>query len=194
VRRTALEASKTRAALLDAALFAFAENGVGNTRLADIATRAGLTRGALYHHFHDKETLFSAVLEECWTAVATPVWSELGDDAHSLDHVEAFLTVWINHLRQDERFRALLTILVNTPISPNSEEHLALAQALSGIKDRLATVLESCRAEAPASFDPDAVARHLVAWLCGTSVIAAAALDLLPLDGRSALEGLLPSA
>lgn len=54
----------TRRALLDTARELFAENGFGATRTEEIVQRAGLTRGALYHHFRDKEDLFRAVFEE----------------------------------------------------------------------------------------------------------------------------------
>jgi AcrR family transcriptional regulator len=54
----------TRRALLDTARELFAENGFQATRTEDIVQRAGLTRGALYHHFRDKEDLFRAVHDE----------------------------------------------------------------------------------------------------------------------------------
>jgi AcrR family transcriptional regulator len=54
----------TRRALLDTARQVFADNGFQATRTEEIVRRAGLTRGALYHHFRDKEDLFRAVHEE----------------------------------------------------------------------------------------------------------------------------------
>jgi AcrR family transcriptional regulator len=54
----------TRRALLDTARTLFADVGFQATRTEDIVQRAGLTRGALYHHFRDKEDLFRAVFEE----------------------------------------------------------------------------------------------------------------------------------
>ena len=54
----------TRRALLDTARQLFAEKGLQATRTEDIVQRAGLTRGALYHHFRDKEDLFRAVHDE----------------------------------------------------------------------------------------------------------------------------------
>ena len=54
----------TRRALLDTARQVFADNGFQATRTEEIVQRAGLTRGALYHHFRDKEDLFRAVHEE----------------------------------------------------------------------------------------------------------------------------------
>ena len=54
----------TRRALLDAARSLFAERGYHGTAAEEIVQRAGLTRGALYHHFEDKKDLFRAVVDE----------------------------------------------------------------------------------------------------------------------------------
>ena len=62
--RKAAQVENTRRALLDAARELFTEHGYGATRTEEIVQRAGVTRGALYHHFRDKEDLFRAVLED----------------------------------------------------------------------------------------------------------------------------------
>jgi AcrR family transcriptional regulator len=61
--RRAEHIADTRAALLDAARELFAEDGYAGTGTEDIVARAGLTRGALYHHFRDKPGLFRAVMD-----------------------------------------------------------------------------------------------------------------------------------
>jgi AcrR family transcriptional regulator len=64
-RRTqAQRRAATRRALLDAARSLFAEKGYHETTAEEIVRRAGLTRGALYHHFEDKKDLFRAVVDE----------------------------------------------------------------------------------------------------------------------------------
>lgn len=63
-RRTQRERSeKTVEVLLDAARRCFAERGFLETSLEAVATEAGVTKGALYHHFESKQSLFRAVYE-----------------------------------------------------------------------------------------------------------------------------------
>lgn len=59
----AQRAEATRAALITAARDLFARDGYGATGTEAILERAGMTRGALYHHFADKQALFAAVCE-----------------------------------------------------------------------------------------------------------------------------------
>ena len=58
----------TVTALLDAALELFADRGFGATSIPDICARAGLTKGAFYSNFTDKEALFLALLDRSWAA------------------------------------------------------------------------------------------------------------------------------
>ena len=62
-RRQVDRSAVTRAALLGAAQRRFAAHGFARTAREDIVRDAGVTRGALYHHFGSKEALFRAVFE-----------------------------------------------------------------------------------------------------------------------------------
>jgi AcrR family transcriptional regulator len=52
----------TRRTLVDAARRLFARGGYAGTSLDQVCKQAGVTKGALYHHFRNKEDLFAAVL------------------------------------------------------------------------------------------------------------------------------------
>lgn len=55
-------AHETRARILEGAAASFAENGFAGATVADILTRSGVTKGALYFHFETKEEVADAVL------------------------------------------------------------------------------------------------------------------------------------
>jgi AcrR family transcriptional regulator len=62
--RRAMSIEATRAALINVARKHFARDGYSRAELARIAADAGVTTGAIYHHFANKKALFQAVAEE----------------------------------------------------------------------------------------------------------------------------------
>lgn len=71
--RKAEQSEATRAALLAAARTLFTERGFADTSTEEIVRRAGVTRGALYHHFKDKAELFAAVFEMVESEVTSKI-------------------------------------------------------------------------------------------------------------------------
>jgi AcrR family transcriptional regulator len=63
-RRQADRSARTRGALVGAARELFAEKGFAATSRDEIAARAAVTRGALYHHFDSKTAVAAAVVAE----------------------------------------------------------------------------------------------------------------------------------
>lgn len=52
------ELNEKKQHILDAAISVFIENGFEETSMRQIASAAGLTTGAIYHHFKNKDELF----------------------------------------------------------------------------------------------------------------------------------------
>jgi TetR/AcrR family acrAB operon transcriptional repressor len=163
----------------DAALLTFADKGAGATTLADVAIRAGVTRGAVYHHFRDKNELYATVLTESWEALTEPVWAALAGAGPVPERLTRFRAAWLRRLRTDERFRALLTISVNDSMPMDEAVATAKARGLAEWRDRLIRLLTE-----PGERPKTGLATDVLAWLCGTAVLAATDLTLLPREPR----------
>lgn len=64
VNKKVAQGVSTRASLLAAGRTLFGASGFGDTSIEEIAAAAGVTKGALYHHFAGKDVLFRAVYEQ----------------------------------------------------------------------------------------------------------------------------------
>jgi AcrR family transcriptional regulator len=64
VREPQAKGETTRLALVAAARRLFGDQGFAATPVDEIVREAGVTKGALYHHFRDKDDLFRAVVED----------------------------------------------------------------------------------------------------------------------------------
>ncbi len=64
--------SRTRAALIEAAATVIGEKGYDRASLEEIAARAGMTRGAVYGNFKNKEELFLAIIAARWQPIIPP--------------------------------------------------------------------------------------------------------------------------
>jgi AcrR family transcriptional regulator len=69
-------AASTRRALLDAAATLLDLGGTEAVTLREVGARAGVTRGAPYRHFADKDSLL--------TAIAAESWERTGDQVHAV--------------------------------------------------------------------------------------------------------------
>lgn len=95
-RKTQAERSQsTRGALLEAARSLFAERGYAKVGTEEIVRAAGVTRGALYHHFGGKPELLGAVYEQIEAEIADEVGAGARPGAGALetlrDGAERFL-------------------------------------------------------------------------------------------------------
>ncbi|MGE5769172.1 MAG: TetR/AcrR family transcriptional regulator [Betaproteobacteria bacterium] len=81
--------------LTEAALGLFVEKGFAATRLEDVATRAGVSKGTLYLYFDSKEALFKAVIEEgIMPVVAEGEAIAAGHDGSAFDLLQRLLDNW----------------------------------------------------------------------------------------------------
>jgi AcrR family transcriptional regulator len=86
MRRTKAEAQKTYDAILDASASLFAEKGIVNVSLEEIARAAKVTRGAIYWHFKNKGEIFNALHERLFRPLTEIILEDLNKDYHLCPH------------------------------------------------------------------------------------------------------------
>lgn len=176
VRRTAEATELTRRGLADAALAVFSERGYAAARLEEIAARAGVTRGALYHHFADKAELYLRVVGETWWEVSAPLFAELEGSDSPLARLERFLVAYLRAAEQDARFRALLSVLtLKTEALPELEAGLkdkrrAMEEWRAQLEQLLAEAAQ--RGELRAGLSPRTAALSALCFLNGVTTTA----------------------
>lgn len=82
-RTKAQQRQETVAALVESARRLFAARGYAGVSLADVVAAAGVTKGALYHHFSGKDDLFAAVLGQVHETVADRVAAAADEQAEA---------------------------------------------------------------------------------------------------------------
>jgi len=98
----------TRAALIEAARKLFVEKSYAETGTPEIVAAAGVTRGALYHHFADKQALFLAVVEQESARVAEEIEKASAGSLSPRGELVAGGAAFLDAMAKDGRTRLLL--------------------------------------------------------------------------------------
>lgn len=111
-RRTQAERSEAmRKRILTATLKCLAAEGYAGTTVSQIIAEAGVSRGALMHHFENKEALIAATAKMMVKRVYVQMGQAMGALSESEDRLHDILyNVWKNVFNQSE-YRALLELL-----------------------------------------------------------------------------------
>lgn len=107
-RSNADRTRETRAALVRASRTLFLEKGFAATGTPELADRAGVTRGALYHHFADKRALFLAVVEAEAAEIAAEIDAGAAAANTPLDALLAGAQAYFRVMRAPGRTRLML--------------------------------------------------------------------------------------
>ena len=145
-RKTKEEAERTYHLLLDAAIDEFTDRGVAHTTLLQIATRAGLTRGAIYWHFKNKDELIMAL------------WKHKAGEEHDMfckemrelkpeqgeEHFIMLMTMMVAQLGQDPQMRQTLHIIstVMEYADPESEISLYMYARSEEVHSSITTAIQ----------------------------------------------------
>lgn len=184
---------QTRQAILAAAAVEFARHGYAGTGLGAIVTRAGLTKGALFHHFPDKQRLAAAWIGEHLAAAITALWITPLAAADTLDAFRALCRTRCLELRPGDATSALVALTAETAAS-DPVLGAALESIFAAWRAAIAGWLERGKTGGwiHRSIQPQVEAAFLVAAIAGFSVTTQATPDdKVRRTCASALEGYL---
>ncbi|WP_425259457.1 TetR family transcriptional regulator [Rubrivivax sp. RP6-9] len=198
-RKTKEEALVTRARILDAAEHLFQQQGVSGTSLQDIASAAGVTRGAVYWHFHDKGDLFNAMMDRVCLPMETESTQRLdrADDPAPLTTLRDHLLGVLSGLASDAQLQRVFEIATHKieyvdELTAVRERHL---QIRNDYTDALERTLRAAQRRGHVLRAPSA--RHmaiglhaLLNGLIQNWMLDPQGFDLLPV-GRLAIESFL---
>ncbi len=155
---------RTRAALLQAALQTFAEQGFHAASIEQICERAGYTRGAFYSNFSSKDELFLALFDEHSERIVTRI-TELVDSIAAADLTLQRLVDVLSDIEPAERDWYLVTTEFTLHAIRDPQAAWVLARHDARLRAEIARCLTEHlgRAGRVLTVDPDELARLLIA-------------------------------
>jgi AcrR family transcriptional regulator len=94
--KRAAQGRATRGQLIEVATGLFADHGYEGTSIEAVLTAAGVSRGALYHHFAGKEALFRAVLEALSERITEQLTEVISGCTDPVEAVRTSALGWID--------------------------------------------------------------------------------------------------
>lgn len=107
MKKTKEEAAETRNKLLEAGLNVFSRKGFSATTLVDIAAEAGVTRGAVYWHFKDKEELYWELNQKYNMLFFGKINDFLHQDMNAIEKLQVIINYLFTMLEESPEFRMI---------------------------------------------------------------------------------------
>lgn len=171
-RKTKEEAMLTRRQIMEAAMTLFGRQGLIGTSLVDIAREAGVTRGAIYWHFANKEELFIALMSEmCEPMQDLVIACTDPAEMNPLALLKETFRHLLRSVRERPAHRQLFRVLFNLMGQAPSDDSvwIMLLRQLQGYRELLTLSLANAvsRQQLPATLDCERAAVFLQCALDG---------------------------
>ena len=142
--KRAAQGRATRGQLIEVATGLFAEHGYDGTSIEAVLTAAGVSRGALYHHFAGKEALFTAVLEALSERIIAQQTEIISGCTDPVDALRTGALGWID-MAGDPVIQRIM--LVDAPSVLGWEQWRAMdeGRTVSAMRDMLQAVSDTGR-------------------------------------------------
>jgi len=99
---------ESRAAILKAAAYEFAQLGIAGARTDVIAREARVNKALLYYYFKDKETLYGAVLDNAFSGLKNTVFEVLDADLPPREKILAYAGTYFDFIASNQLYPRLM--------------------------------------------------------------------------------------
>jgi TetR/AcrR family fatty acid metabolism transcriptional regulator len=123
--------------IIDAALEVFREKGYANARMADIARRAGVSYGLVYHYFGSKEVLFDIIVESWWNDLYAVMDREISSDAPTRDKLVNIIEFFLDTYGQKPNLMSIFVSEVCRSSVYHTEEGLSHFLRFFGLCEKI---------------------------------------------------------
>src|SRR5690349_15726675 len=106
---TRAQPEQTRAAILDAATREFSREGLAGARTDAIAREAGVNKALLYYYFHDKESLYAAVLDRVFTGLKARINAALEQPVSPRERLLAYAGAHFDYIAEHPEYPRLMS-------------------------------------------------------------------------------------
>jgi AcrR family transcriptional regulator len=182
------QAEATRQQLVDVARQLFTERGYAGTSIEDIIERAGVARGALYHHFPGKGALFAAVYQVVQAEVASAVIAAALTADDPAQAVYTGLSAFLDACLEPE-FRQIVVLDSVPVLQRQAWEGGSTEQSEHAELDMLSQVLTPLAAAYLPGLDMEALAHVALGGLYGAALYIARSAE--PATARAAADVVL---
>jgi TetR/AcrR family transcriptional regulator len=128
---------RTREMILEGAMQEFSERGFDGARIDQIALRAGVNKNLLYHHYGNKDGLFSALLERMYKKIRE---RQADFDLRDKDPVDAIRRLVIFTGKIWVQYPEFLRLLQSENL--NGGRHVAASESISSLYEPLLDTLQ----------------------------------------------------
>jgi AcrR family transcriptional regulator len=171
----------TRECLMHSAAKLFAQRGLQQASIDDLAEDAGFTKGAFYANFKNKEELFLAMLDEKFADRAQQIEQVVGGEGTGAEKAARAGDDFAAMLRADPEWQRLF-FEFSTYAARDEDFRQELVTRYRWLQDRIATVLRERGElfELPASLEPERVALMTCAMANGYALEKLLEGDAIP--------------
>ena len=167
-----IQSEQTRKKIIESAIDLFSRKGFNYTSISDLASSSEITKGAIYHHFENKDAIFYAVLEDVRHLWRRTVLSDLLAKSNAIDQLS---TLFENHaciIEEQENICLVLSGLVMEMDNVNPKFIAALEEIFSDLTLFIERIIKRGQEnnEIRKDLDPHLMALNLVGIMEGSAI------------------------